>query len=171
MFNDTPDSLHLMPGSFNPLHDGHRALMAEARRRAEFVSEVSTLDALAAYEISANRRGKESLTVDEILRRIEYFEDDDVVAFTNAVYFCQKAGSFVAGVINFHIGMDTAERLIEDDSIIGVQGINANFFVYPRGNKTIDFLEKIPNNMYEGQLEDKSHLFLSSTQIRQNMPA
>ena len=92
----------MLPGSFNPLHDGHRALAAAA-------GEIFGVP--VAYELAVVNVDKPPLAVDEIERRVAQFRDVGTVALTRAETFYKKAQLFPG--CGFVIGWDTATRLIE----------------------------------------------------------
>ena len=92
----------VVPGSFNPLHDGHRRL-AEAASRI--------LDAPVTFELSITNVDKPPLSEPEIRRRLAQFDDSESVAVTRAHVFYRKASLFPGCV--FVIGWDTATRLID----------------------------------------------------------
>ena len=95
----------LLPGSFNPLHDGHIRLVAAG---------AETLGLPAAYELSVVNVDKPPLTIDEVQRRIGGIDGLNGVGslvLTRAATFRQKAALFPG--CGFVIGWDTAARLIE----------------------------------------------------------
>ncbi len=104
-----PDGLALLAGSYNPLHQGHLALMAAV---------AAELSAPVMPEMSLQNVDKSPLSSEEILRRVSQFEPDDTVIITRAATFCEKSRSFPGAT--FVIGADTADRLIDpkyyDDS-------------------------------------------------------
>ena len=99
---DAPVRGAVLPGSFNPLHDGHRQL-AEAASRI--------LDAPVTFELSITNVDKPPLSEPEIHRRLAQFDDSESVAVTRAHVFYRKAALFPGCV--FVIGYDTAVRLVD----------------------------------------------------------
>ena len=91
----------LLPGSFNPLHPGHRELRAAAAEILGFPP---------AYELSAANVDKPPLTPDELRRRLAAFGPGETAAITAAATFHQKAELFPGRA--FIIGWDTAVRLV-----------------------------------------------------------
>ena len=97
---DPPEAL--LPGSFNPLHEGHVRLAAAGAR---------TLGVPVAYELAVVNVDKPPLTVAEIQRRLAQFRGVGPVALTRAETFRKKAALFPG--CGFVIGWDTATRLIQ----------------------------------------------------------
>lgn len=93
----------IMPGSFNPLHDGHLKLMEVATRICG--------DGYPCFEISAVNADKPPLSVSQIKDRVKQFEKvGKTVIISNQPYFYKKAELFPGSA--FVIGVDTAVRLI-----------------------------------------------------------
>ena len=92
----------LLPGSFNPLHQGHRELAAAASR---------ALGSPVAYELSVVNVDKPPLALDEVQRRVSQFRDVGTLVLTRAETFRKKAQLFSG--CGFVIGWDTATRLIQ----------------------------------------------------------
>ncbi len=99
---DAPVRGAVLPGSFNPLHDGHRRL-AEAASRM--------LDAPVTFELSITNVDKPPLAEPEIRRRVAQFDVTESVAVTRAHVFYRKADLFPG--CTFVIGWDTATRLVD----------------------------------------------------------
>lgn len=94
------ETLFLMPGSFNPLHDGHVGL---ARACAHKVY----------YELSVMNVDKPPLSVEETLRRCAQFAGLAPIVLSSAPTFVEKVrllGRQRPRLV-FCVGVDTAERL------------------------------------------------------------
>lgn len=91
----------ILPGSFNPLHQGHTGLLKAAEK-------ITGLRGL--FELSAVNVDKPELVEEELLRRAAQIRDIPV-ALTRAPRFTQKAQLFPKST--FVLGFDTAHRLIE----------------------------------------------------------
>ncbi len=92
----------LMPGSFNPLHEGHTALAAAAATR---------LGVPVAFELSVANVDKPALSDADVLLRLQQFSGRGTIWLTRAATFTQKAELFPGTV--FVLGHDTALRLID----------------------------------------------------------
>lgn len=99
---DAPAPSALLPGSFNPLHDGHSALASVASRR---------LGAPVAYELSLANVDKPDLDAVEVSRRLAAFRGVAPVWITRAATFERKAELFPGCA--FVVGFDTAIRLVD----------------------------------------------------------
>ena len=91
----------LLPGSFNPLHQGHREMMAASS---------GMTGQSGAYELSVTNVDKPPLEKAEILRRLSQLGPEDTVVLTRAETFQKKAALFPRSV--FLLGWDTAVRLV-----------------------------------------------------------
>ena len=98
----SPEPLAVLPGSFNPLHDGHRLL-------ARVAMELTGLDVV--YELAVENVDKPPLAEAEITRRLAGLKDNCRVALTRTPTFWRKANLFPGSV--FVIGWDTMIRLID----------------------------------------------------------
>jgi hypothetical protein len=92
----------LLPGSFHPLHAGHRTLAAVAGR---------LLGSPVDYELSRTNVDKPELDDVEIERRRKQFAAGERLWVTRAATFVEKAMLFPG--TTFVIGYDTAVRLID----------------------------------------------------------
>ncbi len=99
-----PEPAALVPGSFNPAHQGHRALIAAARRR---------VTGLAAYELSVTNVDKPPLAPAMVASRVEQVVGEADVLITSAPTFVEKARLFPKSM--FAIGADTALRVTVPD--------------------------------------------------------
>ena len=129
----TPDltRIGVMPGSFNPLHDGHLRLREAA---SEF------LERHVVFELSVANVDKPRLTPAVVRERLQQFTEDPVL-LTDAALFADKAKLFPG--CWFVVGMDTAARLLEpryygdsidrrDDALRLFQGLKIRFLVAGR---------------------------------------
>jgi hypothetical protein len=91
----------LIPGAFNPLHEGHRALARAAQKEA---------GGSWAFELSVANVDKPPLTNEEIRRRLGQFTWHAPLWLTRAPTFTEKANLF-PGVF-FVVGVDTAARIV-----------------------------------------------------------
>ncbi|CAN0857770.1 hypothetical protein LINGRAHAP2_LOCUS6917 [Linum grandiflorum] len=104
-FSDAPkdDRKIILPGSFNPLHDGHLKLLEVATSVAG--------DGYPCFEISAINADKPPLSVAQIKDRVNQFKKvGKTIIVSNQPYFYKKAALFPGSA--FVIGVDTAARLI-----------------------------------------------------------
>ena len=91
----------LLPGSFNPLHVGHREMMAAA---------TAATDQAGAFELSVTNVDKPPLEKSEIERRLSQFGPEDTVALTRAETFQKKAALFLGRTFVQGLGYDDTAR-------------------------------------------------------------
>ena len=96
--------LLLFPGSFNPLHRAHRAMMASAQR-------LHPLDR-AAFEISVRNAEKGSLDAGQLAPRLAQPFAPPEILLTRASRFDEKARLFPGS--RFVVGADTMARLQDE---------------------------------------------------------
>ena len=99
---DGPVGGALLPGSFNPLHDGHVDMARVAS---------NMLDTEVTYELSVVNVDKPPLGENEVRARCDRFEGLAPVVISRAPVFHEKARLFPGRT--FVIGADTAERLVQ----------------------------------------------------------
>ena len=104
----------LLPGSFNPVHVGHREMMQVAsqtlttRHSRESGNPATKIE--GAFELSVTNVDKPALKKAEVLSRLAQFGDGDTVVLTRAETFQKKAALFRGAT--FLLGWDTAVRLV-----------------------------------------------------------
>lgn len=129
-FKIPKDSL-VYPGSFNPLHEGHIALVKaaldtlKASRRSvqnkEEEKEEGSSHPPVVFEISVTNADKPPLLKHEILKRLSQFTESNplfkaygisnfCVCITSEPFFIDKSNIFRGS--NFIVGADTLSRLI-----------------------------------------------------------
>ena len=92
----------ILPGSFNPLHDGHRLLLRKAQ---ELTGKIG------AYEISVENVDKPNIQEELVIERLNQFGESNIILVTDSKLFLQKSKLFPGST--FVIGYDTAVRLLD----------------------------------------------------------
>jgi hypothetical protein len=156
----------IISGSFNPLHKTHRYIYDQCMPTGR------------CFEISLLRKDKEFLSFESLSDRIHQFIDYAPVLITNASTYLEKIGCLnPKWNIRFHIGIDTAERIILDHGTNGVQGIKCSFIVYDRfvikdGINVLKRFKDIENPPYNmtgyGDVMPEEYMKESSTKLRNN---
>lgn len=153
--------LHVVPGSFNPPHDGHWWLYDHAGVEKGEVRY---------FELSKARVGKEDLSDDEVRSRVRLFQGKANVIVTQAPMFTDKYKvlKWFADKIVFHIGIDTYERLLKMDGLEVIEAMSdARFCVYARAGVSLP--PDAPKNCYMGAPSPAYLQNISSTQIREGV--
>lgn len=161
----------LLPGSFNPLHDGHRRMLALAEQ---------TLDTTGAFELSIVNVDKPALDYSSIRERAKPFRGR-ALWITALPTFIEKARVFPG--VTFAVGADTITRIGEPRYYGGVKNRNAalaelaqlqtRFLVFGRssdaGFQTLDNV-RLPAKLRalcQGVDESAFRSDISSTALRQ----
>lgn len=164
---DFSGRIDIVCGSFNPLHEAHKAMYHGVTR-----FQPPGMPAARAFEISLYRHQKPFLTFDDLAERLKQFEWYAPVIVTGVARFAEKikAIGHNASPI-FHVGYDTAERLLNTEPRETVEGMRCAFVVYQRqvDGRTmwVDNLPYIPNNFMSGRLPEHVTT-LSSTGMREH---
>jgi len=99
---DAPLPKVLLPGSFNPMHEGHWRMAAAARELT---------GAPVAFELSVTNVDKPPLPLEEVRHRLRQFGQLASVWLTRAPRFVEKAPLFPGAT--FVVGADTAMRILD----------------------------------------------------------
>ena len=120
----------LLPGAFNPLHDGHRAMRTDAVQR---------LGVPVGFELCIANVDKPPLDYLALGDRLRQFAPDEVVV-TNTPTFVAKARA--VGGVTFVVGVDTLERIAapryyggerrRDEAFTELRALGCRFLVYGR---------------------------------------
>lgn len=174
MHHHIPAPLVVVPGSFNPLHHGHREL---GRAAAQLTSRA------LAFELSMVHVDKPELSAEEVRRRASQFEWFASLLVTRAPLFEQKAQLFPGAA--FVLGMDTANRLLDPRYYDGdagrmarcleqIRALGCRVFVAGRHDEAGVFQElsalPVPSDYADLFLPISQQLFsvrISSTELRQ----
>ena len=165
----------VLPGAFNPLHSGHRAMREDAAKR---------LGTAVGFELCAVNVDKPPLDYFELNRRLRQFHDNEVVV-TSTPTFVAKARAL--GSVVFVVGADTLARIAEpryydglqarDRAIEELRALGCRFLVYGRVDghgafQTLDDLALPPSlaSPCTGVPEAEFRYDLSSTALRGAAP-
>ena len=117
-----PKGSLIYSGSFNPLHEGHVALVVAALRKQGWQPESRTMNPLVIFEIPFTNADKGGLSRDDLIRRLGQFDvrsnqllrdarlTNVAACVTTKPLFVQKAEILQNGV--FLLGADTFARII-----------------------------------------------------------
>ena len=104
----------LLPGSFNPIHEGHRRMLGLAAAR---------LGAGGAYELAILNPDKPPLAPGDAAGRLAGLSGAEAVWLTRAPTFPEKARIFPGAT--FAVGVDTLVRIAEPRYYGGPEGLAA----------------------------------------------
>jgi len=161
----------IYPGSWNPLHDGHRQIVEKAQQ---------IMGAPVTLELSVSNADKGQLDYIDINNRVEAVTKEYPLALTNAPTFVQKATKFRQRFhpdkIIFVVGADTWARIWDPkyagppvDVSRAFREADVQFLVFGRNNIPIYqgyWSERFRIPSLEASAYDSS---LSSTTLRQNV--
>ena len=108
----------LLPGSFNPVHEGHRRMLAAAAAR---LGAGTGAAAGAAFELAIVNPDKPPLSPEDAAARLAGFAGDETVWLTRAPTFPEKARIFPGAT--FAVGVDTIARIAEPRYYGGPEGL------------------------------------------------
>lgn len=121
----------VMPGSFNPLHAGHRKMAAIA---------TAELGAPVEFELALRNVDKGEISDRDLAERLQGFAAEQIVWLTTAATFREKAACFPNAV--FVVGADTIARIGDpkyyrsvkerDDAIESITDCGCRFLVFGR---------------------------------------
>ena len=167
-FNEISNKIHLMPGSFNPFHEGHLALVKAIQK--EF-------GVLPSLEMAKIRRGKDTYTTDEYFTKVlnsplpVYCTWENARLLDKFDYFSKK-GKIDKSNFIFHIGSDVLLRLDQDENPKDFEkgtlcvweraGYPISSEIVKRWKKPVLKYSKVPGHLMKGV---DPHI--SSTKIRE----
>lgn len=162
--NQEHKQVHLLSGSFNPLHNGHKSIYWHVQKH---------ISNNIFYELSCNNFNKGSISLEMINWRIAQFQWYAPLIITNCYRFYDKIQYIKPPEyeISFHVGYDAAQFLTEQCyKKHEIEQLQCQFYVYPRGIDgkllSIKDLQYIPNNFKSTCVKENVNAFLSSTNLR-----
>ena len=177
----------ILPGSFNPLHEGHCQLLAAAIEQSGASGSGEKMEGL--FELSIGNADKGMLPAEEVRRRVAQFTAAGLpLMLTCAPLFTDKAA--LLRRCKFVVGYDTAARLVlpkyYGDShtrmvldFAGLRSQGCGFIVAGRLDSATGVFKGLPDvampaelaDLFEGLPEEAFRLDLSSTELRKKLAA
>ena len=186
IINPTLKNIVLLPGSFNPMHDGHISMLQHA-------CALNYTDGM--FEMCVVNVDKPPLSFDDIIARISTFNSRPIV-LTNAPLFADKDTLFPG--VSYAIGVDTAIRIINPkythgdgdlmienilkmtfnntkfyvgSRLFGSAGVSKDFALKLKDDELLrltDIMPYIPNILrkYFIEINDDKNAHLSSSSLR-----
>ena len=150
--NSSPKNVVILPGSFNPLHQGHISSL---------INSCASNNSEGLFELCIVNADKPSLTSTEIERRLDQFKFPNriPIVLTNSPLFVDKAKLFPGN--SYAIGIDLVIRLINPkytdgdegrmiENIFGMTSKGTKFYVssrtYGKAHIPDDFIMKMKDN-------------------------
>ena len=138
--DDFPDKTILLPGSFNPLHQGHEGLLRAAERAT---------GRAGLLELSVTNVDKPALDIVEVERRLLQLKGRYSVVLTRAPTFLEKAAALPGAW--FAMGYDTAIRLLSPDYHADVPAMLEEF-------RALNTRFAVAGRLHEGAFQGLEHL-------------
>ena len=173
----------LLPGSFNPIHEGHRRMLATAAARLGAGTgdgPGAGAGTAAAFELAIVNPDKPPLSAEDAAARLARFAGGEAVWLTRAPIFPEKARIFPG--TTFAVGVDTIVRIAEPRYYGGPEGLaraiallgRCRFLVFGRrAGRRFETLESIAlpealRALCDGVPEADFRADISSTELRRS---
>ena len=142
-------AISLFPGRFEPIKGPQQQVYAELLSRPHL-----GLSTLSALEISIGQVAKRRLSKSRYSSVISQLIGKYNLLLTDCPTFYEKAGLLTGfDRLSFHIGYNTSCSIISDYGVLGCEGINATFYVHPRGKSIFpNGIKEVPNNFLPSAL-------------------
>ena len=140
---------YIIPGSFNPQHDGHRVM-------AKIISEQDEAPIRTEYELSIINADKPPLDIIEIEKRLRTFTDSTRVWLTCAPTFVDKSEAFAGRPRTFVVGYDTAIRICDPKYAGDIETVCS---VFAKNNTRFVVFGRTINGVYKSGLDEFPECF------------